>query len=50
MADSIRRIRYVKFDIPDIKNTATFEKLKIKIIPDISLITRVVFEKKISKL
>ena len=51
MADPIWRTRYVKFYIPEIKNTAAFyEKFKIKIILDVLLITRVVFEKKVPKL
>ena len=48
MADPIWRTRYVKFDIPEIKNTAAFyAKFKIKIILDVFFITRVVFVKKI---
>ena len=51
MADPIWRARYVKFDIPEIKNTSEFyAKFKIKIILDVFSITRVVFEKKIPKL
>ena len=51
MADPIWRTRYVKFDIPGIKNTAAlYTKFKIKIILNVFLITRVVFEKKIPKL